>query len=70
MTIYDFTFAFHFYVLEKEMATHSSVLAWRIPGTEDPRGPATSTGSLASQRHPGKFPKVPASRLYIVTLLI
>ena len=29
----DFTFCFHFYTLEKEMATHSSVLAWRIPGT-------------------------------------
>ena len=29
----DFTFAFHFPALEKEMATHSSVLAWRIPGT-------------------------------------
>ena len=29
----DFTFSFHFHVLEKEMATHSSVLAWRIPGT-------------------------------------
>ena len=29
----DFTFTFHFYALEKEMATHSSVLAWRIPGT-------------------------------------
>ena len=28
----DFTFIFHFYALEKEMATHSSVLAWRIPG--------------------------------------
>ena len=28
----DFTFAFHFHALEKEMATHSSVLAWRIPG--------------------------------------
>ena len=28
----DFTFTFHFYALEKEMATHSSVLAWRIPG--------------------------------------
>ena len=27
----DFTFTFHFYALEKEMATHSSVLAWRIP---------------------------------------
>ena len=29
----DFTFTFHFYALEKEMATHSGVLAWRIPGT-------------------------------------
>ena len=29
----NFTFAFHFHALEKEMATHSSVLAWRIPGT-------------------------------------
>ena len=33
-----FTFTFHFYALEKEMATHSSVLAWRIPGTEEPGG--------------------------------
>ena len=34
----DFTFTFHFHALEKEMATHSSVLAWRIPGTEKPGG--------------------------------
>ena len=34
----DFTFTFHFRALEKEMATHSSVLAWRIPGTEEPGG--------------------------------
>ena len=34
----DFTFTFHFDALEKEMATHSSVLAWRIPGTEEPCG--------------------------------
>ena len=34
----DFTFAFHFHTLEKEMATHSSVLAWRIPGTGEPGG--------------------------------
>ena len=32
----DFTFTFPFYALEKEMATHSSILAWRIPGTEEP----------------------------------
>ena len=34
----DLTFAFHFHALEKEMATHSSVLAWRIPGTGEPGG--------------------------------
>ena len=34
----DFTFTFHFYALEKEMATHSSILAWRIPGTGEPGG--------------------------------
>ena len=34
----DFTFTFHFHVLEKEMATHSSVLTWRIPGTAEPGG--------------------------------
>ena len=32
----DFTFTLHFHALEKEMATHSSVLAWRIPGTGQP----------------------------------
>ena len=41
----DFTFTFHFHALEKEMATHSSVLAWRIPGTEGGRG-----GSLVGCR--------------------
>ena len=34
----DFTFTFHFPALEKEMATHSSVLAWRIPGIGEPGG--------------------------------
>ena len=34
----DFTFIFHFHALEKEMATHSSVVAWRIPGTAEPGG--------------------------------
>ena len=34
----DFTFIFHFHALEKEMATHSSVLAWRIPRTGEPGG--------------------------------
>ena len=34
----DFTFTFHLHALEKEVATHSSVLAWRIPGTGEPGG--------------------------------
>ena len=34
----SFTFTFHFHALEKEMATHSSILAWRIPGTVEPGG--------------------------------
>ena len=34
----NFTFTFDFYAMEKKMATHSSVLAWRIPGTEEPGG--------------------------------
>ena len=42
----DFTFTFHFRALEKEMATHSSVLAWRIPGMGEPGG----LPSLGSQR--------------------
>ena len=41
-----FTFTFHFHVLRKEMATHSSVLAWRIPGTGEPGG----LPSMGSQR--------------------
>ena len=40
----DFTFTFHFHVLEKEMAIHSSILAWRIPWREEPGG-LQSTGS-------------------------
>ena len=45
----DFTFTFHFHALEKEMATHSSVLAWRIPRTGEPGG-LLSTG-LHRVRH-------------------
>ena len=40
----DFIFIFHSHTLEKEMATHSSVLAWRMPGTEEP-GRLPSLGS-------------------------
>ena len=34
----DFPFSFHFHALEKQMATHSSVLAWRVPGMGEPGG--------------------------------
>ena len=47
----DFTFTFHFHALEKEMATHSNVLAWRTPGTAEPGG-LLSTG-LHRVRHDG-----------------
>ena len=47
----DFTFAFHFHALEKEMATHSSVLAWRIPGTGEPGGlPSESDKTEVTQQ--------------------
>ena len=42
----DFSFTFHFHALEKEMATHSSVLAWRIPG----KGEAGGLPSMGSHR--------------------
>ena len=42
----NFTFTFHFHALKKEMATHSSVLAWRIPGTGEPGGVAQSQTQL------------------------
>ena len=45
----DFTFTFHFHALEKEMTTHSSVLAWRIPETEEP-GRLQSMGLLELDR--------------------
>ena len=41
----DFTFTFHFHALEKEMATHFSVLGWRIPGTGEPVYRLLSMGS-------------------------
>ena len=45
----DFPFTFHFHALEKEMATHSSVLAWRVPGMEEPGG-LLSMGSHSQTR--------------------
>ena len=44
----DFTFTFHSHALEKEMATHSSILAWRIPWTEEPGGLHTVHGFAKS----------------------
>ena len=45
----NLTFTFHFHALEKEMATHSSVLAWRIPGMGEPSG-LPSMGSQSQTR--------------------
>ena len=64
----NFTFTFHFHALEREMATHSSVLAWRIPGTGKPGG-LLSMGShrvghdwsnlaAAAARHFPRFPQI------------
>ena len=50
----DFTFTFHFHALKKEMATHSSVLAWRIPGTGEPGG-LPSMGSHRVRHDWGDF---------------
>ena len=63
----DFTFTFHFYALEKEMATHSSVLAWRIRGTAEPGGlPSMGSHRVAgkcSVPRPGSpFPSTPERR--------
>ena len=63
----DFTFTFHFPALEKEMATHSSVLAWRIPGMGEPGG----LPSLGSHRVGYDWSNLAAAKfLYIVTFLV
>ena len=59
----DFTFTFHFHALEKEMATHSSVLAWRIPGMGEPGG-LPSMGS----RRVGHDRSDLAAAMYIISL--
>ena len=70
----DFTFTFHFHALEKEMATHSSVLAWRIPGTGETGG-LPSMGShrvghdeatQQQQRERLQFHFSPGSHSYLV----
>ena len=57
----DFTFTFHFHALEKEMATHSSVIAWRIPGTREPGG-LPSMGSHRVGHDRSAFEPVHASK--------
>ena len=58
----DFNFTFHFHALEKEMATHSSVLAWRIPGTGEPGG----LPSMGSQRVVHDWSDLAAAQHYTV----
>ena len=62
----DFAFTFHFHALEKEMATHSSVLAWRIPGTGEPGGLL----SLGSHRVGHDWSNLAAACIIIVTYRI
>ena len=57
----DFTFPFHFHALKKEMATHSSVLAWRIPETEVPSG----LPSMGSHRVGHNWSDLAAAAVYI-----
>ena len=63
----DFTFTFHSHVLEKEMATHSSVLAWRIPGTEEP-GRLPSLGSHRVRHDGSDVAAAAASTYYMITV--
>ena len=56
----DFPFTFHFHALEKEMATHSSVLAWRIPGTGEPGGLAWR---IPGTGEPGGLPSMGLHRV-------
>ena len=61
----DFTFTFHFHALEKEMATHSSVLAWRIPGTGEPGG----LRSMGSHRVRLDWSDLAAAAVYVYYIL-
>ena len=65
----DFTFTSHFHALEKEMATHSSVLAWRIPGTGEPDG-LPSMGSHRVGHNWSNLAAAAASFYYLFPFLI
>ena len=61
----DFTLFFHFHALEKEMATHSSVLAWRIPGMGEPGGlPSMGSHRVSSSSSNGKYVEKYCSKVY------
>ena len=62
----DFTFTFHFHALEKEMATHSSVLAWRIPWMGEPGG----LPSMGSHRVQHNWSDLAVSRGYTLKLIV
>ena len=64
----DFTFPFHFLALEKEMTTHSSVLAWRIPGTGEPDG-LPSLGSHRVGHDRRDLAAAAAAYIYIIYIL-
>ena len=55
----DFTLTFHFHALEKEMATHSSVLAWRIPGTGEPGGLGVAQSGTRLKRQQQQQQRLP-----------
>ena len=61
-----FTFTFHFHALEKEMATHSSVLAWRIPGMGEPGGPL----SMGSHRVGHNWSYLAAAAAHASTVIL
>ena len=63
----NFTFTFHFHALEKEMATHSSILAWRIPGTEEPGG-LLSVGAAQSRTRLTQLSSSSSSKDYYYVL--
>jgi len=64
----DFTFTFHFHALEKEMATHSSVLAWRIPGTGEPSGLPSMGSHRVGHDWSDLAAAAAASTVYVITL--
>ena len=64
----DFTFTFHFHALEKEMATHSSVLAWRIPGMGEPGGLPSMRSHRVGHDWRGLAAAAAAAWVYVLTL--